>query len=177
MGVPPTFNVSCSELHRHKKPCTYMCVSPPPPPPPPPPPHTHTHTHTTLIHRGADIESTSSFGFTPLLVAIRYTNPRCVEALLARNANVLTRDKKRNLNALLWAVELQNLEVLRVSLASIKLSTTFVQQQHSLEICWNYCHIYTYANTIAKISAYIQKFQNQTPSCLMAYVFVPTAYH
>ena len=66
-------------------------------------------------HSGAIIEAPNSLEFTPLLAAIRYTNLKCVKALLAANANILTRDGKRQYNALLWAVEVQSQEILMVS--------------------------------------------------------------
>ena len=50
------------------------------------------------------IEHKTKLGFTPLLSAVRFTNPKCVTMLLAKNAQVLAKDTKRNLNALLWAV-------------------------------------------------------------------------
>lgn len=53
-------------------------------------------------------------GFTPLLAAIRYINPECVHLLLARGAGIMVKDKHRQLNALLWAVEIQSPEILKV---------------------------------------------------------------
>ena len=53
-------------------------------------------------------------GFTPLLAAIRYTKPECVHLLLTRGADIMVKDKQRQLNALLWAVEIQSPEILKV---------------------------------------------------------------
>lgn len=53
-------------------------------------------------------------GFTPLLAAIRYINPECVRLLLSRGADIMAKDRQRQLNALLWAVEIQSSEILKV---------------------------------------------------------------
>lgn len=63
---------------------------------------------------GADMECKTSMHFTPLLAGIRYTKPKPVFLLLSHGANVMARDKRRWYNALLWAVEIQNLEILKV---------------------------------------------------------------
>lgn len=63
------------------------------------------------------IEKRTELGFTPLLASVRYNNPECVEVLLSKNADVLTRDyseRARGLNALLWAVVVQSPIIVRV---------------------------------------------------------------
>lgn len=73
---------------------------------------------------GADMESRTSMRFTPLLAGIRYTKPKPVLLLLSRGANVMARDKRRHYNALLWAVEIQNLEILKVCIYNCTTSKT-----------------------------------------------------
>ena len=58
-------------------------------------------------------------GFTPLIEAIRYTNSQCVKKLLANNADILKKDRKRHLSALLWAVEAQSPSILRVMIFTV----------------------------------------------------------
>ena len=53
--------------------------------------------------------------FTPLLAAIRYVQPQTVQLLLKNGANVLAKDRLRHYNAVLWAVEIQNPDILKVS--------------------------------------------------------------
>ena len=60
------------------------------------------------------IEKKTTLGFTPLLSAVRFTNPKCVTVLLEKNADVLVKDRKRNLNALLWAVAVQSPLIIKV---------------------------------------------------------------
>ena len=60
------------------------------------------------------IEQQTALGFTPLLSAVRFTNPKCVTVLLEKNANILAKDRKRNLNALLWAVVVQSPKIIKV---------------------------------------------------------------
>ena len=52
--------------------------------------------------------------FTPLLTAIRYSHPRPVELLLRNGANVLVKDGLKEYSPIMWAVEIQNPEILRV---------------------------------------------------------------
>ena len=52
--------------------------------------------------------------FTPLLAAIRYSHPTPVELLLKSGANVLVKDGLKEYNPIMWAVEIQNLEILKV---------------------------------------------------------------
>ena len=58
-------------------------------------------------------------GFTPLLSAVRFTNPKCVTVLLEKNANILAKDKKRSLNALLWVVVVQSPKIIEVCILII----------------------------------------------------------
>ena len=66
------------------------------------------------------IEQRTALGFTPLLSAVRFTNPKCVTVLLEKGANILAKDKKRNLNALLWAVVVQSPKIIKVIYSMIK---------------------------------------------------------
>ena len=52
--------------------------------------------------------------YTPLLAAIRYTKPQSVHMLLSRGADMMVKDRRRNYNAILWAVEIQNPDILKV---------------------------------------------------------------
>ena len=59
-------------------------------------------------------------GFTPLLSAVWFTNPKCVTVLLEKNANILAKGKKRSLNAaLLWAVVVQSPKIIEVCILII----------------------------------------------------------
>lgn len=60
------------------------------------------------------IEHTTMLGFTPLLSAVRFTNPKCVTVLLEKGANILAKDQKRSLNALHWAVAVQSPSIIKV---------------------------------------------------------------
>ena len=66
----------------------------------------------------AELGIQSRLGFTPLMAAIRYSNPECVQVLLSRGANIMVQDDRRHLNALLWAVEIESLEILKVQYTS-----------------------------------------------------------
>ena len=63
---------------------------------------------------GAHIDCKTATHFTPLLAAIRHTQPEPVRLLLGQGADVMAKDGQRSYNAVLWAVEMQNSEVLKV---------------------------------------------------------------
>ena len=68
------------------------------------------------------LEKRTDLGFTPLLAAVRYNNPECVELLLSEKANILTHDnpeKSRGLNALLWAVVVQSPIIIKVATLTV----------------------------------------------------------
>ena len=67
------------------------------------------------MYRGACIDDKNSMHLTPLLAATRYNQPEAVCILLRRGADVMAKDRLRSYNALLWAVEIQNIEILDVS--------------------------------------------------------------
>ena len=48
------------------------------------------------IHRGARTDYKNSIHLTPLLAAIRYTQPEAVRILLRRGADVMAKDRLRN---------------------------------------------------------------------------------
>lgn len=82
--------------------------------------------------------------FTPLLAAIRYAQPQTVQVLLRKDANLLAKDRLKHYNAILWAVEIQNLDILKVLIAimyhSCILSCVFLHTQrinvsHVLRCC------------------------------------------
>lgn len=52
--------------------------------------------------------------FTPLLAAVRYSQPTAIKFLLSRGADVMAKDGLRSYNAILWAVEIQNPNTLKV---------------------------------------------------------------
>jgi ankyrin repeat protein len=68
-----------------------------------------------LLENGAQIERKTTDHFTPLLAAIRYIQPGPVHLLLEQGADVMAKDGQRNYNAILWAVEIQNSEILKVN--------------------------------------------------------------
>ena len=65
---------------------------------------------------GASKDTKTNMQFTPLLAAIRYAQPQTVQLLLKKGANVLAKDRLRHYNAILWAVEIQNPDILKVIL-------------------------------------------------------------
>ena len=67
-----------------------------------------------LTFSGARTDCMNSMHLTPLLAAIRYTQPEAVRILLRRGADWTAKDRLRSYNAILWAVEIQNLEILNV---------------------------------------------------------------
>ena len=67
-----------------------------------------------LSFSGAVIECKTMMHYTPLLAAIRYTKPQSVRMLLSRGADMMVADSRRNYNAILWAVEIQNPDILKV---------------------------------------------------------------
>lgn len=64
--------------------------------------------------------------FTPLLAAIRYAQPQTVQVLLRKDANLLAKDRLKHYNAILWAVEIQNLDILKVLIAKVYHSLYFL---------------------------------------------------
>jgi ankyrin repeat protein len=71
-----------------------------------------------LLDNGAYKDAKTNMHFTPLLAAIRYTQLGPVRLLLRRGANVMARDRLRHFNAILWAVEIQHPEILKVVVAA-----------------------------------------------------------
>ena len=69
---------------------------------------------TSIFSSGAFKDSKTNMHFTPLLAAIRYTQPGAVQLLLSRGANIMTKDRLRYYNAVFWAVEIQHPEILKV---------------------------------------------------------------
>ncbi|CAI8040068.1 Transient receptor potential cation channel subfamily A member 1 homolog [Geodia barretti] len=69
-----------------------------------------------LLENGASKDSKTNMQFTPLLAAIRYAQPQTVQLLLKKGANVLAKDRLRHYNAILWAVEIQNPDILKMLL-------------------------------------------------------------
>lgn len=70
-----------------------------------------------LLKAGADVNAGSHAGYSPLMLAARYTNGECVQKLLSAGANVKAKDNQQR-TALIHAVRYGNASALRVLLAA-----------------------------------------------------------
>ena len=68
-----------------------------------------------LLSKGADVESMTEQGFTPLILAIRQGQHECIELLLQRRANVEICDAQRR-TALGHAAAAQDLHAMQLVL-------------------------------------------------------------
>ena len=66
---------------------------------------------------GADLKIKTTMLFTPLLAAIRYSQPGTVALLLEKGADMMVIDSIKQYNPIMWAVEMENPEILKVKLS------------------------------------------------------------
>ena len=65
---------------------------------------------------GADLRIKTAMLFTPLLAAIRYSQPGTVALLLEKRADMMVMDSIKQYNPIMWAVEMEKPEILKVKL-------------------------------------------------------------
>ena len=63
---------------------------------------------------GADLRIKTTMLFTPLLAAIRYSQPGTVALLLEKGADMMVINSIKQYNPIMWAVEMENPEILKV---------------------------------------------------------------
>ena len=66
---------------------------------------------------GADLRIKTAMLFTPLLAAIRYSQPGTVALLLEKRADMMVMDSIKQYNPIMWAVEMEKPEILKVKLS------------------------------------------------------------
>ena len=71
------------------------------------------------FYSGAYVNAKTAVHFTPLLAAIRYAHPGPVELLLEKGANVMVKDRLKYYNPIMWAVEIQSPQILKVYMLTI----------------------------------------------------------
>ena len=70
--------------------------------------------HIPCSYSGAYVNAKTAVHFTPLLAAIRYAHAGPVELLLEKGANVMVKDRLKYYNPIMWAVEIQSPQILKV---------------------------------------------------------------